>query len=157
YFRHAGHFFQGDAIFLLNHRRSSLPGYLKEFVILNASGWFRPLAHELVESVLYPIAGLHPIPYRIPVYVLFIAVTIMLYQLTLELTRHRAAATIATFFFTVHTVNAYTTYEISFMPELLFAFFYVGATIVFLKYLQTGSKQAYWLSVLAFIGGLLSK
>jgi hypothetical protein len=157
YFRHAGHFFQGDAIFLLNHRGTSLLGYLKEFVVLNPSGWYRPLANELLESILYPFAGLHPIPYRIPVYALFIAITICVYRLTLDLTRRHLAAGLATFFFTVHTANAYTTYDIAFMPELLFAFFYVTATMAFFRYVQSRSSSAYWMSILCYIGGLLSK
>jgi hypothetical protein len=157
YFRHAGHFFQGDAIFLLNHRGTSLLGYLKEFVVLNPSGWYRPLANELLESILYPFAGLHPIPYRIPVYALFIAITICVYRLTLDLTRRHLAAGLATFFFTVHTANAYTTYDIAFMPELLFAFFYVTATMAFFRYLQNRSRSGYWVSILCFVAALLSK
>jgi hypothetical protein len=157
YFRHAGHFFQGDAIFLLNHRGTSLLGYLREFVVLNPSGWYRPLANELLESILYPFAGLHPIPYRIPVYALFLAITFCVYRLTLDLTRRHLAAGLATFFFTVHTANAYTTYDIAFMPELLFAFFYITATMAFFRYLQSRSRRAYWLSILFFVAGLLSK
>ena len=48
YFRHAGHFFQGDTVFLLNHRATSVTEFLKEFIQLNPSGWYRPLANELV-------------------------------------------------------------------------------------------------------------
>src|SRR5262245_14435942 len=60
YFRHAPHFFQGDTVFLLQHRAASLSAYLQEFVVLNPSGWYRPLANELFESILYPFVGLHP-------------------------------------------------------------------------------------------------
>jgi hypothetical protein len=157
YFRHAGHFFQGDAIFLLNHRGTSILGYLKEFVVLNPSGWYRPLANELLESILYPFVGLHPVPYRIPVYVLFLAITICVYRLTLDLTRRHLAAGLATFFFTIHTANAYTTYDIAFLPELLFALFYVMAMMAFFRYLQSRSRTDYWTSILFFIAGLLSK
>lgn len=156
YFRHAGHFFPGDTTFALGHRATSFAAYLGQFVVLN-SGWYRPLAQELMESILYPFAGLHPVPYRIPVYALFVAVTAFVYRLTLDLTRRHDAAAIATFFFTIHTANAYTTYDISFMPELLFGLCYIGATVAFLKYLRNESKQAYWLSLLAFGAALLSK
>src|SRR5262245_28410264 len=104
YFRHAGHFFQGDTVFLLNNRASSVSGFLNEFIELNRSGWYRPLTNELLESILYPMAGLNPIPYRIPVYVVFIAVTAGVYALVLQLTRRHLAAAIAAFFFTIHTV-----------------------------------------------------
>src|SRR5262245_54381766 len=87
YFRHAGHFFQGDTIFLIDHRAASISGYLKEFFVLNPSGWYRPLANEVLESILYPIAGLYPIPYRIPVYIVFIATTAVVYVLALVVSR----------------------------------------------------------------------
>src|SRR6185503_10902711 len=76
YFRHANHFFQGDTIFLLNHRAHSVSEFFREFNHLNPSGWYRPLANELLESILFPIAGLNTVPYRIPVYLVFVAITV---------------------------------------------------------------------------------
>ena len=157
YFRHAGHFFQGDTVFLLNHRVSSLRGLLHEFVVLNQSGWFRPLAFHLFESTLYPVAGLNPIPYHIVIYALFFGLTVSVYKLALVLTNRYLAAGLATFFFTIHTANAFTTYDMGFMPDLLCGLFYVCATLAFLRYLQTGSKNGYRLSLVCFVGGLLSK
>jgi hypothetical protein len=157
YFRHAGHFFQADTIFLLDHRALSVRDYFKEFIALNPSGWYRPLANELIESMLYPVAGIHPIPYRIPVYAVFITLTAGVYALALALTRRHLAAALATFFFTVHTTNAYTTYDVGFMPELLYALFYVGATLAYLRYLEQKNKIAYALSLIGFVAGLLSK
>jgi hypothetical protein len=157
YFRHGEHFFQGDTIFLLNQRASSIAGYLNEFIELNPSGWYRPLTNELIESILYPIAGLNPIPYRIPVYLVFVAITIGVYALALVLTRRHVAASLAAFFFSIHTVNAYTTYDVGFMPELLYAFFYIAATLAYLRYLQRGNTAAYGLSLACFVASLLSK
>jgi hypothetical protein len=157
YFRHAGHFFQADTIFLIGHRATSFLDYLKEFVQLNPSGWYRPLTNELLESILYPFAGLNPIPYRIPVYAVFIAITVAVYVLILSVTGRQLAAAIGTFFFSIHNVNVYTTYDLGFMPELLFAFFYLVATLAYWRYLETESKAAYRLSLCFFVGSLLSK
>jgi hypothetical protein len=157
YFRHANHFFQGDTIFLLNHRATSVTEYLKEFIHPNPSGWYRPLANELVESVLFPIVGLAPLPYRIPVYTLFFVLTIAVYALALAVSGRRFTAALTAFFFTIHTTNAYTTYDIGFLPELQFALFYVLATLAFLRYLRSGSQRAKWLSLVCFVLSLLSK
>ena len=157
YFRHVGHFFQGDTVFLINHRATTLAGYLSEFIELNPSGWYRPLTNELLESILYPFAGLNPIPYRIPVYVVFIGITVGVYAFTFALSRRHLAAALAAFFFTVHTTNAYTTYDLGFMPELLYAFFYIAATLAYFRYLQKASKAAYVLSLVCFVASLLSK
>jgi hypothetical protein len=157
YFRHAGHFFQADSIFLLNHRAHSVWEYLREFTVLNPSGWYRPLANELIESILFPIAGLHPIAYRIPVYAAFLAVTAAVYALAMAVTGRRPAAAIAAFFFTMHTTNAYTTYDVGFLPELQFTLAYLVAALAYLRYLRNGSRAAYWLSVACFVASLFSK
>lgn len=157
YFRHAGHFFQGDTIFHLNHRATSIAQYLKEFVQLNPSGWYRPLTAELFESLLYPVAGLNPLPYRLPVYALFFAITVAVYFLGLAITGRHVMAAIAAFFFNVHATNAYTTYDIAFMPELGYTFFYVAAGLAYLRHLKTGSKAPYRASLALFIASLLSK
>src|SRR5204862_5809236 len=115
YFRHANHFFQGDTIFLLNHRARSVPEFFREFNHLNPSGWYRPLTNELLESMLFPVAGLNALPYRIPVYVVFVTITAAVYALGVALTGRRLAGAIAAFFLTIHTANAYVTYDLGFM------------------------------------------
>ena len=157
FFRHIEHFFQGDSVFLLNHRATSVFEFMRHFGSLSPSGWYRPLAHELLESVLYPMAGLNPIPYRLPVYAIFAGNTILVYLFTLLMTDRPLAAAIAAFFFNIHTVNAYTTYDLGFMPDLLYSFFYIGSTVAFCRYLKRQSKLAYGTSLACLIGGLISK
>src|SRR5688572_25184694 len=118
YFRHAGHFFQADSIFLLYHRYSSFPDFLQEFITRHPSGAYRPLSFEILESLFYPIFGLNPIPYRIPVYALFTATTISVYALIFMLTRRHLTAAFATFFFNIHSASGYVTFDITFLPEL---------------------------------------
>jgi protein O-mannosyl-transferase len=157
YFRHAAHFFSGDSVLLLSFRGVSVSDYLKEFIQLNPSLWYRPLANELIESILFPIAGLHPIPYRIPVYAIFLAITVAVYALVLALSRRHLAAAIAAFFFSIQTANAYTTYDVGFMPELLYAFFYVASTLAYLRYVETENRAAFGISLACFVFALLSK
>src|SRR6185295_10205669 len=102
-----GHFFQGDSVFLLHYRLTSAASVLREFVQLHPSGWYRPLANEIVESVFFPVLGLNPPGYRIPVYALFFANTIAVYVLAFAITRRRLTAALAAFFFNIHTTNAY--------------------------------------------------
>jgi hypothetical protein len=157
YFRHANHFFQGDTIFLLNHRAHSVSEFFREFNHLNPSGWYRPLANELLESILFPIAGLNTVPYRIPVYLVFVAITVAVYALGVALTGRRVAGAIAASFFTIHTTNAYVTYDLGFMPELLFTVFYLSAILAYWRYLREKNEKWLVLSTVFFAGGLLSK
>src|SRR6185369_10726836 len=87
----------------------------------------------------------------------FLLITVAVYKLVMALTRRPLTAAIATFFFTIHTTNAYTTFDVSFMPELLYTFFYVAAIVAFLKYIDGGDNVAYWCSITCFVGALLSK
>src|SRR5207247_10317992 len=111
----------------------SLTQFLRECNRQHNSGWYRPLSNETIESILFPIFGLNPAGYRIPVYALFILDTIAVYALALPITRRRIAAVIATFFFNVHTTNAFTTYDVCFTPELLYTFLYLGLLLAYLR------------------------
>src|SRR5207244_6070644 len=56
-----------------------------------------------------------------------------------------------------HTTNSYTTFDVGFMPELLYTFFYIGSALAYLRYMQNGNKAAQRLSLACFIASLLSK
>src|SRR6185369_1578755 len=79
YFRHAGHFFQADSVFLLSSRATSIADFFVKFTKRELSGFYRPLSH--IESFLYPIFGLHPTAYHVAVYAIFIADTVAVYAL----------------------------------------------------------------------------
>ena len=59
-------------------------------------------------------------------------------------------ACVAVLFFAVHSVNAYTTFDASYSPELLYALFYIGSFVCFLR-----SRTI--LSLLCFVFSLMSK
>src|SRR5206468_12416224 len=113
---------------------------------------YRPLSHQLFEYILYSLLGLNPVGYRIPVYAIFIANTAAVYALGVALLRRHLAAAIATFSFAIHTTNAFTTYDLGFMPDLLYAFLYLCAVLAYIRFIESGSKPAYALSIACFIG-----
>jgi hypothetical protein len=157
YFRHADHFFQADGIYFLNHRVHSVLEFLQSFVQLHPSGWYRPLSAEPIVSILYPVFGLRPVPYHIAVYAIFLCVTAALYVLVAAISGRRllAAATVA--FFSIHSVNAYSTFDIAFIPELLYTLFYLCAVIGYVAFLRHGRRSGYVLSLVCFAASLFSK
>jgi hypothetical protein len=157
FFRNPGHFFQADAVFVLYDRPSSFTDFLSSFIKLDQSGWYRPLSLEFPAFILYPWFGLNPVGYRLVVYMVFVALTIAVYVLGVALTKRRTAAAVGTFFFAIHTTNAFTTYDIAFAPELLYGGFYVLAALAFLRFCQTHSRYAYCVSLACLVGSLLSK
>jgi hypothetical protein len=157
FFRDLRHFFQGDTIYLFVQRASSLPAFLREFVSLGQSGWYRPLGHGLVPFLFFPWFGLEPTGYRIVTFILFFAVTVAEFGLVMQLTRSRVASVVATIFFACHTVNVYTTYDVAFTPELLYTFFYICSVLAYCRSTVTHRRRFLAISVLCFIASLFSK
>src|SRR5207237_5952421 len=70
------------------------------------------------------------------------------YKLAFIVTRRRLAGIIAVFFFGVHTVNAYITYDVAFAPEIIYTLFYVCTVIAYLGR-RLGLSIAFFLATLA--------
>jgi hypothetical protein len=157
YFRGNEHFFQGDSIFYLYLRHRSVGDFLLGFLHLDPAGWYRPLAATAVQSLFYPFFALEPRGYRIAQYVLFMAAVFATYRLARIVTQSRLAATVATFFFGLHTVNAYTTYDVAFAPEIIYTFFYVCAAAAYLRYRESHDRRHLGLSIGFFVATLASK
>src|SRR5215472_4825232 len=125
YFWHAGHFFQADTIYWFDHRLHSFTEFIRSFAAPDPGGWYRPLTNRTVQSALYPFTGLQRAPYRLVQFVLFFLNVIGVFTLTQKLTKALPAAIIASTFFTIHTINAYATYDLAFMPELTYTLLYI--------------------------------
>src|SRR5205823_5677620 len=147
YFRSNPHFFQGDSIYYFYLRHRTLKDFLLGFFSLDPAGWYRPLTARTVQSLLYPWFGLNPPAYRVVHLLLFMSTIFAIYKLAVVVTRRRLAACVATFFFAVHTVNAWATYDVLFTPELVVTFFYVCATAAYLRYRQSEDARFFLLSI----------
>jgi hypothetical protein len=157
FFWRASHFFQGDTIYWFYYRLSSFGDFLLSFTGIDPGGWYRPLTNRTIQSLFYPFFGLNPAPYRWIQYALFVVDTLAVYGLAMMMTRKTTAAAIATVFFSIHTINAYVTYDLSFTPELLYTLFYILSAIAFLKYLEQGRRLLLMASVFGFALSLCSK
>ena len=83
YFYSNGHFFQGDSILYFNLRYRSVQEFLLGFIHLDPAGWYRPLTARTVQSLLYPVFGFEPFPYRVVHYVLLLSTSVAIYKLAL--------------------------------------------------------------------------
>ena len=157
YFRHNAHFFQGDTVYWFYFRHRTIGDFFISFFNLDPAGWYRPLAARTVQSLFFPFFGLEPAGYRVVQYILFMAVMFATYRLALIVTRRRLAALIAILFFGVHTVNAYTTYDVAFAPELIYTFFYICGVIAYLHYRNSHQTSFFILSIAFLLACLASK
>jgi hypothetical protein len=157
FFSSPGHFFQGDTLYWLANPYRSIADFARGFIELDPGGWYRPISQRTVESLLLPVVGLNPVPYRLVSFILFLLCTVTVFVLIENLTRRWVAALIGTSFFATHIIHAYTTYDVAFTPEFLYSTFYILAVIAWWRYLQEGRKGSAAASVVFFAGGLLSK
>jgi hypothetical protein len=147
YFVSNNHFFQGDTIHWFYVRHKSFHDFFAGFLTLDSGGWYRPLTNGSVQSLFFPLFGFAPAGYRIVQYILFLAATVAVFKLATVLTERKLAAWIAALFFSFHTINAYTTYDLAFVPEIVYAFFYIFAVIFYLKRRHAAALLCFVLSL----------
>ncbi len=157
YFYSNPHYFQGDTIHWFYVRYRTVGQFFDGFLTLDPGGWYRPLTNRGIQSLFFPVFGLHPNGYRAVHFLLFMSAVLATHQLALAVTRKRLAAAIGTVFFAVHTVNSYTTYDVAFTPEVVYTTFYVFAAVAYLRYRETAGRRFFLVSVTCFVLGLFSK
>jgi hypothetical protein len=157
FFSNPRHFFMGDTLLWMGYRYHSVTDFFRGFVAVDPTLWYRPLAQRTVVSVLYPLVGFDPIPYRVVSFVLFFACTIAVFVVTERLTQSRRAAWLSTLFFAPHVTHAFTTYDAAFLPELIYTLFFVASVVNWVSWLRTRNRNAWVASAALFAGSLLSK
>lgn len=153
----AAYFFQGDALFWFFYRFHSFREFLLALIGLDIAHWYRPLSNRIIPTLFQPIFGLNPYGYHWVVFALFYLNSCLLYVLLQRLTGRKFVAFAGSFWFGVHAINAYTTFDFAFAPELLYTAFYIGSVIFYLDFIRAERRRSYWASVLCMLGSLLSK
>jgi hypothetical protein len=157
FFNDPRHFFTGDSLSWLGYRYQSFGEFLAGFTRIDQGAWYRPLAQRTLGSLLFPFAGLNPIPYRITGFLLFFACTIAVFFFARYVAQSSRIAWLAVLFFASHVTHAFVTYDVAFTPELLFTLFLIGSATAYVAYLRDGDRRLLTGSAALFIGGLLSK
>ena len=157
FFNNPGRFFVADSLNWFAHRYRSLGDFFAGFLQVDAAFWYRPLTQRTVQSVLFPLVELDPVPYRIVGFVLFFACTLAVFWLAESLTQSRRIAWFSVLIFMPHLIHAFTTYDVAFTPELAFTLFYIVSAAFFVRYLRTKNRNALVASVILFVASLFSK
>lgn len=129
------------------------------FKISGGEASYRPIA-TLSYYLIYAVAGLRPFYYHLTSLLLHIANVILVYLLVNSILANRSAAFMTGLLFACHPATTEAVNCISYNEDLLAAFFYMAALILYLK---SGSNRSaavihiYLGSLLLFFFGLLSK
>ncbi len=123
-------FFCGDSLYFLSRIVQDWYDARDRFCVLDGLGQYRPLTFLFYSLVVNPLAGLnlrllHIFPF------LFHSLNVLLvFALSRTVLDRVWGALLAAFFFGISTTGAYITYDNTFLPDYLYAFFYLSALLV---------------------------
>lgn len=132
---------------------------LSYFKISGGEASYRPVA-TLSYYLLYAIFGLNPFGYHLISFALHIFNVILVYQIAHVILGDKRSSAIAGLLFACHPVNTEAVNGISYNEDLIAAFFFFLALLLYMKLKTIAPKRnlvLFILSLLFFLLGLLSK
>jgi hypothetical protein len=150
-------FYCGDSIYWLSRVIQDWSDIRDRFSSLDGLGQYRPVTFLFYSFVVHPLTGLsvyrqHAFPF------LFHALnTLLVYAIGRRLFPADWQALLVAFFFGVSTTGAYITYDNTFLPDYLYAFFSLLALLVLCRATERRSLPGYVLSAVVFLFALFSK
>ena len=119
-------------------------------------GNYHPLT-ILFFAIEFQLFDLNAVGYHV-VNLLFHAANIALtYYIILHISRQRLVALLTALFFAINPLHTESVTWISELKDLLYTGFFLGAYLLYLKYLETKNQKFYFLTILLFTLSLLSK
>ncbi|MCK4245057.1 MAG: DUF3808 domain-containing protein [Candidatus Omnitrophica bacterium] len=122
----------------------------------STSQFYRPF-QTLSYLIDYSFWKLNPFGYHLTNMLFHIANSILLYFLTVILTKNRVVSLLTSLFFLLHPVQTQAVTYISGRADLLLLFFFLSSFILLLFYFSKKKRLCYLLSILSFVFALLSK
>jgi hypothetical protein len=149
-------FFQGDALFWTRYRFHGVGEFLRALPTLDVAHWYRRYRTESSRAFL-SIVRSGAIPYHLVVFLSFLKLSCLVFLFFYYLTRNMAIAFIGAFYFGIHSINVYPTYDFAFSPEVFYVFFYVSSVWLFIE----AERRQSWIwrvaSAAVFALSLMSK
>ncbi len=104
------------------------------------------------------IYGQNPFPFHLFNLILHLINTFLVYKLIEKLSGQRFSALLVSALFALHPMHVESVAWISERKDVLYTVFYLGALLLYSKYLEADQKKKfYWISLFLFILSLLSK
>ncbi len=139
-------FFCGDSLYFLSRR----DGGWQLFTQLDSFHTYRPLTHAIFDYLMYPLSGLDPRGYHLMTLGVLLLTTLVVWLLLKRVTRSPAAALAGLFFFGMHPVNFFLSYDATFLPDFSMGLFAAGSLLAY-------AGESSILSLLLYGAALCSK
>jgi tetratricopeptide (TPR) repeat protein len=108
-------------------------------------------------QILHAIFGYAPQAFHGLSIMLHVLNGMLVFYLSLLLTRKRAVAFMAGILFVIHPINTEAVMWASGLKDILSAFFFLLSSVLYLRYREVDHKGLYTLSIIAFLCALFSK
>jgi protein O-mannosyl-transferase len=106
----------------------------------------------------YHVYGLNPLPYHALNLFLHLVNTFLAFKLAERLSGNRLTAIIVSLLFGIHPMHVESVAWASERKDVLYSVFFLGALLLYVKYIGPDSKKKnYWLCLVLFVFSLLSK
>jgi protein O-mannosyl-transferase len=135
----------------------SWAGIKSIFSSVHSSGNYHPftILSNLFEFTLFK---LNPLPYHLVNILLHLLNTWLVYKLSERLSGNKITALVVSILFAIHPMHVESVAWVSERKDVLYAFFYLSASLVYLRYMESGFRMKYyWIALLLFLASLLSK
>lgn len=147
-----------DGTHLLDNElvRSLHPGHLRAIFTTTVHATYIPLT-ILSFAVEHQLFGFHPLVYHLDNLLLHIGVALLVFLLARRLGASAAGAGVGALIFAVHPMHVESVAWVTERKDVLYAFFYLLSVVNYLRYLQEGRREGYYLSFLFALLSIFAK
>ena len=150
-------FFDGDAFYYFAHQVKDAAALKPLFSSLDRAKQYRPMTYLFFSFVQYPLLGFRAEWYSLFSTGIHLLNTVLVFLLLRRLTRSDLAGMAGATFWGLNPVAIFITHSIGFLSDQLVGFFYLLATVSFLRHREALKPVYGVVSLLAFAAALLSK
>jgi hypothetical protein len=150
-------FYCGDSLYWFSRLLEDGSDLVLRFRAVDDLGQYRPLTFIVSTWLVHPLAGLDPVRNHLFPLLCHAANTVAVFLLSRRMLGRPWQALAAAFVFGVSTVGAYVTYDNTFMPDYLYALFYLAGLIALAGASSRGVVPRLALAGLLFALALFSK
>ena len=146
-----------DPDYIYNNNVIKDLGKVADFFSVKIQGNFHPLT-MISLALNYAISGYDAWSYHLLNLVLHLVNCFLVYKFVMLLSRNNSLiAFVTSLLFAIHPMHVESVAWVSERKDVLYTLFFIAGHIAYTKYIDTGNKKQYWMTLLFLVLSLLSK